>query len=194
MGRNLVREWETPLSSHESRSACSGVAAHRRNQQLASGIRNSRLVSRDAYVESVPIRADIIHGQSRAWSQSLLHSEVPLVGIRILDLRIDKPVVLLKRRRQRSGVGALQRVLGEDAGRRVYIVERQNELIGARPCSLLVLGHLQNRSPVVIEATVGTTQDSLVPKSVGDPNPRLNIVVSVGPEAGVSCSIAMAIR
>src|SRR5690349_15843241 len=128
------------------------------------------------------VRTDIIGGQSGALRYSLLNPKVPLIRIRIFQIWIHKPVVLFERCWQRSGVRALQRILCKDAGWSVDVIESQDELISPRPGSLLILSHLQNRGPVVVETAIGCAQYSPIAESICQSHARLNVVVGIRPE------------
>ena len=109
-----------------------------------------------------------------------------MIGVGILDIGINKPVVGgLKGGQTRYDIGTLQGIFRKNARRVVCIVERQDELVSAGPSALLVLRHLYDRRPVVVEPAVCASEHGSLRQSVCNTHARLDIVVGVVPEAAV---------
>ena len=170
---------ETRLRDQRCRAGCRAQTARSRD---LSRPRRKRLVPVDVHVESVTARPYIVHRYSGIRWQRLLHAKVPLIGVRVLQVGIHKPVVLLKRCRRRRCICALQRILCEDGGD-AGLIRRDDQLIGAWPRSLLVLRHLNHSGPVVVEAAIPGAKHRGVSQPICHSHSRLNVVVGIWPEA-----------
>ena len=183
-GANVIMSWylirirETSLGRNLCGSARCVVTAYSWNQTRSRG---SGLVAGDADVQPMIRGTDIVNRQRRARRQRLLHSKIPLIGIWILDVWVDKPIVLFKRGWQGRGVGTLQRIFRENRRRSRILIEGHDELPRRRPSSLLILRHLENGSPIVEKPAEGGSYHRPIGQAVGDAHTRLNVVVRVVP-------------
>src|SRR5580698_10866097 len=64
--------------------------------------RRKRGVVQAADVGAMRGRADVIHSQSQGTTQLPLNAEVPLLGVGILDMRVEIPLVTAERRGRRE--------------------------------------------------------------------------------------------
>src|SRR5580704_13037480 len=111
-------------------------------------------------------------------SELLLDARIPLVCIWALQIRICEPRGLVEggRASNRYRCALIQRICREHSRSGLDRVQiARAELIEARPRAFKVLRGLSDRSPVVVEPSIGRAEHGFVGYRVGHSDPRLEV-------------------
>src|ERR1700678_1776571 len=111
-------------------------------------------------------------------SKFLRHAQIPLIGVRPLQVRICKPGGLVKRGgagNRRQGPLA-ERVFCENIRQtRNRVGVAGTELVQARPGAFEVLRRLSDGSPVIVESPVAGTEHRSITELIGETDARLEV-------------------